>query len=267
MRIFFTVAILLLSLPGQVHAEDVLAQVIASAFRAPANVARDSYRHPLDTLKFFGLQANYTVVELSPGNGWYTEILAPYLRAQGQLIIGADDPASAKPEVLQRLKRFKNKLEESPALYDKVIVRTFSLPSQLDYAAPGSVDLVLTFRNVHNWMEWGDAGVRAVFDSAFRSLKQGGKLGIVEHRLPSDSIQSKDTSTGYVHQDYVIRIAQESGFRLDAISEINANPRDTADHIGGVWALPPVFVNKDADRAHYQAIGESDRMTLRFVKP
>jgi predicted methyltransferase len=125
---------------------------------------------------------------------------------------------------------------------------------------------VLTFRNVHNWMEQGDAGVRAVFASAYRSLKPGGVLGVVEHRLAVDKLQDATSSSGYVHTAYVTRIAQEVGFQLDASSEINANPRDTADHVGGVWALPPSYVNKEVDRDHYQAIGESDRMTLRFVK-
>ena len=267
MRILFIASMLVFGLLGRVHADDALAQAIASASRTPANAARDIYRHPYETLTFFGLRANSTVVELSPGNGWYTEILAPYLRDKGQLIVAADDPTATKAETVQRLQKFKAKLAESPALYDRVAIREFAPPSRLNYATPGSVDLVLTFRNVHNWMEWGDAGVRAVFDSAFRSLKKGGVLGVVEHRLPADRIQSADSATGYVHQEYVIKLAKESGFVLDASSEINANPRDTADHVGGVWALPPVYTNKEIDRARYQAIGESDRMTLRFVKP
>ena len=143
----------------------------------------------------------------------------------------------------------------------------FAPPAQLAYAAPGSADLVLTFRNVHNWMDGGDAGVRAVFASAYRSLRSGGVFGVVEHRLPADRAQDATSSTGYVHQAYVVHLAQEVGFRLADSSEVNANPKDTADHVGGVWALPPSYVNKDVDRTRYQAIGESDRMTLKFVKP
>lgn len=169
------------------------------------------WRHPYETLNFLGLRPDSTVVEISPGGGWYTEILAPYLRDKGLL--------------------------------------------------------VLTFRNVHNWNLNGDEGVRAVFASAYQSLKHGGVLGVVEHRLPAGMTQDAISSTGYVHQAYVVRMAQSVGFTLEAASEINANPKDTADHVGGVWALPPSYVNKDVDRDKYQAIGESDRMTLKFTKP
>jgi predicted methyltransferase len=267
MKKIFTLGVLALSLLAGAHADDALLQVISSAARTPANVARDPWRHPFETLTFFGLRANSTVVELSPGNGWYTEILAPYLRTNGLLILAADDPLSPKVEAQKYLQRLKAKLAESPALYDRVVLGVFAPPTKLEYAAPGSVDLVLTFRNVHNWMSEGDVGVRAVFESAYRALKPGGVLGVVEHRLPVNRSQSADSHTGYVHQDYVIRLAQESGFRLEASSEINANPRDNADHVGGVWALPPTYVNKEVDKATFQAIGESDRMTLKFVKP
>jgi predicted methyltransferase len=260
-------ALLVLGPCAGVQADDALQQAITSPIRTPAYAARDPWRHPNETLTFFGLQPDSTVVEISPGAGWYTEILAPYLRAKGQLILAADDPESTKPETVKNLERLKAKLSAQPALYDRVRVGVFAPPAKLDYAAPGSVDLVLTFRNVHNWMDQGDAGVRAVFASAYRSLKPGGVLGLVEHRLPADRAQDATSSTGYVHQTYVTRIAQEVGFRLEASSEINANPKDSADHVGGVWALPPSYVNKDVDRQHYQAIGESDRMTLKFVKP
>ena len=248
-------------------ADEALQQAIASPTRTTAFVARDSWRHPLETLGFFGIRADSTVVEISPGGGWYTEILAPYLRANGRLILAADDPDSPKPETVKSLERLKAKLAANPERYDKVTLAVFAPPAKLDYAAPGSVDLVLTFRNVHNWMAKGDDAVRGVFASAYRSLKPGGVFGVVEHRLPASRVQDAGSSTGYVHQAYVTRLAQEVGFRLEASSEINANPLDHADHVGGVWALPPAYANKDVDRDKYQAIGESDRMTLKFVKP
>jgi predicted methyltransferase len=252
---------------AQAQTDASLQQAIASPARTPAYAARDNARHPYETLTFFGLRPDSTVVELSPGGGWYTEILAPYLRAQGQLILAADDPESTKPETVKSLERLKAKLGARPDLYDRVQQTVFAPPAKLDYAVPGSADLVLTFRNVHNWMDRGDDGVRAVFASAYRSLKPGGVLGVVEHRLPADKPQDATSSSGYVHQAYVTRIAQEAGFQLEASAEINANPKDTADHTGGVWALPPTYVNKEVDRERYQAIGESDRMTLKFVKP
>ncbi len=261
------VALLTALLALGAQADELLREVIASSDRTPAFTARDAWRHPYETLTFFGIRADSTVIELSPGGGWYTEILAPYLRDKGQLILAADDPQSTKPESVKSLERLQAKLAASPQRYDKVVLSVFAPPAKLDYATPGSADLVLTFRNVHNWMVDGDAGVRGVFESAYRSLKKGGVFGVVEHRLPTDRAQDATSSTGYVHQDYVIRIAKEAGFQLSAQSEINANPKDTADHIGGVWALPPTYVNKDVDRDRYQTIGESDRMTLKFVKP
>jgi predicted methyltransferase len=263
-------AVLALGLQGLAQAQvadEALKAAIAGAQRTPANAARDGWRHPYETLRFFGLRPDSTVVEISPGGGWYTEILAPYLREHGQLILAGDDPESDKPATVQALERFKARLQAQPAVYGRVAMTVFAPPAKLNYAASGSADLVLTFRNVHNWSKFGDEGVRAVFASAFRSLKQGGVLGVVEHRLPADRPQDANTSTGYVHQDYVIAMAQSVGFRLEAASELNANPRDTADHPGGVWALPPSYANKEVDRDIYQAIGESDRMTLKFIKP
>jgi predicted methyltransferase len=258
---------MLLGVGAGAQADEALKQAIANPGRTPAYAARDIWRHPYETLQFFGLRPDSTVVEISPGGGWYTEILAPYLRDKGQLILAADDPESTKPETVKSLERLKAKLGAQPLVYDRVRLGVFAPPAKLDYAPSDSADLVLTFRNVHNWMDNGDAGVRNVFESAYRSLKKGGVFGVVEHRLPAERIQDATSSTGYVHQSYVIRIAQEAGFTLAASAEINANPKDTADHVGGVWALPPSYVNKDVDKDKYQAIGESDRMTLRFVKP
>jgi len=210
--------------------DTALQAAIASPARTPAFAARDNWRHPYETLRFFGLRTDSTVVELSPGAGWYTEILRPYLQAHGQLVLATQ------------------------------------IPQELNYTAPETADLVLTLRNVHNWQMRSDATVQAVFASAYRSLKHGGVFGVVEHRLPAGAKATEDNK-GYVPTDFVIRVAQAVGFRLEAQSEINANPADKASHPGGVWALPPSYMNKDTDRPTYQAIGESDRMTLKFVKP
>ena len=272
MRCSFLVRALLVTLVGllsaTLHAEDAALQAaIANPDRTPAFAVRDVWRHPYETLQFFGIKPDSTVVELSPGGGWYTEILAPYLREKGRLILAADDPQSTKPEAIQSLQRLKAKLAARPSWYDRVVVSVFAPPQKLDYANAGSADLVLTFRNVHNWQtdSSGDA-VQAVFQSAFKALRSGGVFGVVEHRLP-EGRAADATNRGYVSTAYVIAQAKAVGFRLDGQSEVNANPRDPVSHVGGVWALPPTLVNREVDRDRYTAIGESDRMTLRFVKP
>ncbi len=267
MNKFCTAALLALTLLGQAHADDALKAAIAAPHRTPAFALRDVWRHPYETLSFFGIRPEMTVVELSPGGGWYTEILAPYLRDKGRLVLAADDPLSTDAYRRRSGERLQSKLAALPAVYGRVQLAVFAPPLRLQYAAPGSADLVLTFRNVHNWVEDGEDVARAVFQSAFDSLKPGGVFGVVEHRLPADRVQDAKTSTGYVHVAYVTRLAQSVGFRLAGASEVNANPRDSADHPGGVWALPPSYANKDKERERFAAIGESDRMTLRFVKP
>lgn len=252
---------------GAAHADEALKAAIASSERTPSNVRRDAARHPYETLTFFGIQPTMTVVELSPGNGWYTEILAPYLRAHGKYIAGSYSTNSPDTYLRAYAERFRAKLAANPALYDKAEVAVFEPPEHLSYAQPGSVDMILTFRNIHNWIPNGEANMTKLFKSAYDSLKQGGVLGVVEHRLPADKPQDATASTGYMHESYVIGLIEKAGFKLAAKSEINANPKDTADHPNGVWALPPTYRNKDQDRAKYQAIGESDRMTLKFVKP
>ena len=244
-------------------ADDALQAAIAGTSRTPANVARDVYRHPYETLSFFGIKPNMTVVELVPGGGWYTEILAPYLRANGRYI-GAGTPADP---VKRTGMAFKNKLDSNPAVYDKAVTGVFAPPSNYNIAPAGSADMVLTFRNVHNWIEGGDAQMVAVFKQMYTVLKPGGVLGVVYHRLPEKATQDATASSGYVKESYVIGIAEKAGFKLVAKSDINANPKDNAEHKKGVWALPPTYANRDEDRAAYQAIGESDRMTLKFVKP
>lgn len=251
---FIAATLAIAGLGAQAQAGDPLQAAVAAEHRTVGNVARDAARHPYETLAFFGIKPGDTVVELAPGGGWYTEILAPYLREQGQLY--AADGGSA---------RFKAKME-SLAVYGKVKITAFNpAKGQLDIAPPGTVDAVLTFRNIHNWMAGGTA--QAVFDAAFKALKPGGVLGVEEHRLPAARTQDPKAPTGYVQEAAVIQFAQAAGFKLAGRSEINANPRDTADHAEGVWTLPPTYALKDKDRAKYQAIGESDRMTLRFVKP
>lgn len=250
------------------QADQALKDVIGGAHRTPAFVARDAARHPYETLTFFGIKPTHTVVELSPGGGWYTEILAPYLRDKGQLILAGDDPASEIAYFQRSAARLKDKLAATPALYDKAQVTVFAAGAgKLDYAKPGSADLVLTFRNAHNWIANGEEKAQAAFKSAFTALKPGGVFGVVEHRRPASAKQDEKAASGYVHQAYVIRMAESVGFKLAASSEINANPKDTADHEGGVWSLPPSYGLKDKDRAKFEAIGESDRMTLKFVKP
>ena len=235
-------------------ADAQLRTAIASSHRSSANVARDAWRHPYETLTFFGIKPTMTVVELSPEGGWYTEILAPYLRQDGKLIsAGAIS---------------RNLLESNPTVYGKVVRGAFSPEKALyNFAPPNSVDMVLTFRNVHNFVELGDDKVRGVFKALYTSLKPGGVLGVTDHRLPESMPQDATATSGYVHESYVIKMAESAGFKLAGKSEINANPKDKADHKGGVWALPPTLTNAALDRDKYLAIGESDRMTLKFVKP
>lgn len=242
--------------PAFAQTADPLKAAVAADNRLVGNVARDAWRHPYETLSFFGVKPTDTVVELAPGGGWFTEILAPYLRESGQLY--AADGGSV---------RFKAKME-SMGVYSKVKITPFDAgKGLLEIAPPGSVDVVLTFRNVHNWMGMGGDKAQSVFDAAFKALKSGGVLGVEEHRLPASRTQDPKAGSGYVQEAVVIKFAETAGFKLAGRSEVNANPKDTADHPDGVWTLPPTYALKDKDRAKYQAIGESDRMTLKFVKP
>ena len=246
-----------------------LQAALAGSHRDPANVARDAFRHPAETLTFFGIKPTHTVVEIAPGGGWYTEVLAPYLRDNGKLYAAHADPETTSNYYKRSLAAYKEKLAGNPAVYGKVEMTVFAPPAKVAVAPAGSADLVVTFRNVHNW--WmrggGDANVQAAFKGMYDALKPGGVLGVVEHRLPASRPASEQENSGYMHEAYVIKMAEAVGFKLEAKSEINANPKDTANHEGGVWALPPTLTNGDKDRATYQAIGESDRMTLKFVKP
>ncbi|MES3020598.1 MAG: methyltransferase [Pseudomonadota bacterium] len=265
MKRLILAALLAAGVSGMAHAHDPLKDAIANTARTPANAARDAARHPYETLSFFGIKPNMTVVELSPGGGWYTEILAPYLKAEGKLIAAGPSPKSSSAYESRSGTNFQKKLEAAPALFDKVQLGWFAHPTTYDFAKPGSVDMVLTFRNIHNWTGEGDDKLKVTLKSVYDALKPGGVFGVVDHRMPADKAVKADS--GYLHEAYVIKMVESVGFKLAAKSEVNANPKDTADHNKGVWALPPVLANKDVDRAKYVAIGESDRMTLKFVKP
>ena len=244
-----------------------LDNILADPHRPAADRARDRYRHPKDTLLFFGIRPEMSVLEVWPEPGWYTDVIAPLVRDRGKYYgaVMQADPASRY--VSARLEAYRNKLASDPTLYGNASIVTFPANGG-DVVPPGSVDMVVTFRNLHNWIgQGGDDELKGVFKAVYTSLKPGGVLGIEEHRLPEAVPQDAKTSTGYVHESYVIRMAESVGFRLAAKSDINANPNDKADHKSGVWALPPTLANRDQDRARYQAIGESDRMTLKFVKP
>ncbi|WP_425480832.1 class I SAM-dependent methyltransferase [Montanilutibacter psychrotolerans] len=240
---------------------------IAGDWRSAGNVARDRYRHPRETLTFFEVMGGQTVIEITPGGGWYAEILAPYLRQDGQYIAAMVDPA-AVPEGRGRdnQQRYRSQLDAkfaaAPAQFDRARVVAFN-PVQPVFGPPASADAVLTFRNVHNWRMAGQA--EGMFKGFFAVLRPGGTLGVVEHRAAADV--PADDKSGYVGQAQIIAMAQAAGFVLDASSEVNANPADTRDHPNGVWTLPPVNDHEPADNAKYKAIGESDRMTLRFRKP
>lgn len=248
-------AILAKPAPG----DNGLAAAIAAPHRSEASRARDQYRHPAETLAFFGLKPTHNVVELWPGTGWYTEILAPYLAAKGTLTV-------ASP-VGRQTARIAEKLDADPGLYGKVRRANFPAADGAALVPDGSADLVLTFRNVHNWRFGGTDNVQASFQQIYRMLKPGGVLGIVEHHLPEAMDSAKEEKSGYMKRSSVIGFATSAGFRLVAESAINANPKDTHDWPDGVWTLPPNFRLGDKDRARYAAIGESDRMTLKFVKP
>ena len=231
--------------------------------RSPANRARDGDRHPLATLQFFGVQPGQTVLEIWPGGGaWWTEILAPYLHDGGHYIAAL--PLGGNAERSKGRQAFLQHLAAAPTVYDRVQIVDFS-PDQTGIVAPDSVDMLLTFRNLHDWLADGQGA--AAFQNFFRVLKPGGILGIEDHRARSDQPQDPLAKSGYVREDYTIALAEAAGFRLLGKSEVNANPRDTKDYPAGVWTLPPSYRLHEQDHDRYQAIGESDRFTLKFVKP
>jgi predicted methyltransferase len=253
--------------PAATAADAQLAKAIASPARTAEFRARDRYRHPEQTLEFFGIKPDQTVVEIWPSPGWYTEILAPYLRDHGQYY--AAGAAASLPNASEGTKKgvaaFKAKLDADPARYDKVIVTEFRPPMRTAICPPGTADLVLTFRNVHNWII-GDYEQDA-FNAFYAALKPGGTLGVVEHRAKPGSTLQQTKDSGYTNESYIRALAANAGFRFAGSSPVNNNPRDTKSYPKGVWTLPPVLTEGDKDRDKYLAIGESDRMTLKFTKP
>jgi predicted methyltransferase len=248
-------------------AGDSLSAAIASSSRTPKYAARDAYRHPLQTLQFFGLRPDQTVVEIWPGRGWYMEILAPYLRDHGRYYaaIEAPDVAGASQEAKDDAAFLRKRIADDPAHFGKVVITDLHPPQLTEICPPGTADLVLTFRNVHNWVDEGTQ--QQQFNTFFKALKPGGVLGVVEHRAKPGTSLEETKKSGYVDEAYVKKLATAAGFRFDAASPVNDNPKDTKDYAKGVWTLPPTLALGDKDRDKYLAIGESDRMTLRFVKP
>jgi predicted methyltransferase len=236
---------------------------LAGDWRRPQDVLRDRFRHPGQTLAFFGVQPDHTVIEITPGGGWYADILAPYLRARGHYI-GAQPAAAADSAGGKRNAALREQFAGNTSVYGDAELRGFD-PAAPVFGPAASADAVLTFRNVHNWVSAGNA--EAYFKAFFDVLKPGGTLGVVDHRAKQGSTLEAMKKSGYLTETLVIDLAQQAGFQLVAGSEVNANPLDTTDHPNGVWTLPPTNRHDPADDAKYQAIGESDRMTLRFRKP
>lgn len=242
-----------------------LQKIISANHRSQEHKHRDQFRHPEQTLAFFDVQPTMTVVEISPGEGWYTEILAPYLREKGKLYAAHFSPDSPMQFHKDSLKAFLEKMQKQPQLYDKVEITALPTANRPQIVPENSADRVLTFRNVHNWMKNGQAA--SVFSAMFNALKPGGILGVVEHRGNLLKPQDSQAKSGYVSEDYVIDLARNAGFEFLAKSEINANPKDTKNYPEGVWTLPPTLRLKNKDKEKYLAIGESDRMTIKFMKP
>jgi predicted methyltransferase len=240
-----------------------LKAVVNGEQRSAEHKARDKYRHPVETLAFFGIRPNMTVVELWPFGGWFTEIIAPYVKDQGTYYAAAMDPTSSDREDVEYNGELKKLLDAHPELFGKVKWSVLA-KGKYNIAPDGSADLVLTFRNIHNWVWSGDE--KEVFAAAFRALKPGGVLGVEEHRA-NDPKAKPGRGQAYVGEDYAISLIESVGFKLAGRSNINNNPKDTKDYPKGVWTLPPSFAMGDTDHAKYAAIGESDRFTLRFVKP
>lgn len=243
---------------GEVAEQNKLDAAIAGELRSAENKARDQYRHPKETLEFFGVEPDDLVVEMWPGGGWYTEILAPYLADEGSLALVASE---------SRLESVRKLAADNPDAFKSVLFSPVENQGDETTFPAGGADVVLTFRNVHNW-EMGDEPYGAAqFAAMFEMLRPGGTLGVVDHRLPEDRPDEDMKSSGYMKQSHVIALAEAAGFELVEASEINANAADTADHPEGVWTLPPRLRLEDQDRDKYLAIGESDRMTLKFRKP
>jgi len=245
---------------------DALRDAAQGEHRPQEHIERNQYRHPVQTLRFFEVEPQMTVVEVWPGGaGWYTEVLAPFMRDQGTFYAAQFPPDSDIAFYTRNLEKYREKIAAKPGIYDQVKVTHLWPPRHTRIAPPGSADRVLTFRNVHNWAlaEKTDR----YFEAFFKALKPGGILGVVEHRAPEGRPLKQQIESGYMTEDYVIRHAEKAGFKLVAEREINATPRDAASHPEGVWTLPPTLRLGEKNREKYRAIGESDRITLKVVKP
>ena len=243
---------------------DELSRILAGEQRSEQDRARDVYRHPKETLLFFGIRPEMSVLEVWPEPGWYTEIIAPLVREKGRYTAAVMAPDPSSSFVTKRRAEYQGKLTAHPELYDKVVVAV--LPTDGSAVVPaGSLDMVVTFRNLHNWMAEDYAS--RVFATFYKALKPGGVLGIVEHRGNPAVPQDPKAKSGYVNEDYAIKLIEAQGFRLVAKSQVNSNPKDTKDYEQGVWTLPPSYRLGEKDHDKYAAIGESDRFTMRFVKP
>lgn len=238
--------------------------ILAGSQRTAADRSRDEYRHPKATLLFFGIRPNTRVLQVWPDSGWYTKILAPLVRTKGRYFAGVIAPDPGSRFLQARDADYRRLLSSRPDLYGAVKVVSFPLDGR-DVAPPGSLDMVLSFRDLHEWMALGDA--QQALATIYRALAPGGVFGVVDNRADPAMPQDPRAKNGYVRQDYAIRLIEAAGFRLVATSEVNANPNDTKNYPAGVWTLPPDYRLGNIDRARYQAIGESDRFTLKFVKP
>jgi predicted methyltransferase len=245
---------------GAGGSDALIQHAIDGSWRSAAHKARDRYRHPLQTLEFFGLRPDSTVIELEPGTGWYTEILAPVLHARGHLI------EAVPPADQGGASAFAAKLRADPAVFGNVRLVAFAPPGQVKLGPPDSADMVLTFRNAHDWLDDGPATLASVFRAAFAVLKPGGVFGVVGHRArPYANAVESANELHRIPEDYAIEAGLKAGFQLAGVSEINANPKD--HETVNVHRLPPDLAGPDTEHAKMLAIGESDRMTLRFVKP
>lgn len=250
---------------GQTKLNPQLDAALANELRQATNLQRDQYRHPGETLSFFDIKPTDTVIELWPGGRWYAEILAPYLAKEGHYIAANFDvnpPESVKsPAYKIRLgKALVQWLDDNGARLGAASTLPFAPPRLVSLGDDNSADAVLTFRNLHNWAM--DGQLENVFDAAYQVLKSGGVFGVVEHRAKP----GMDVKSGYMVQEEIIALAEQSGFALVSSSEVNANAKDSKDHPKGVWTLPPSLKLGDQDKEKYLAIGESDRMTLKFIK-
>ncbi len=241
---------------------------LAGTQRTEKEKARDAFRHPKETLELFGLKDDMTVVEISPGGGWFTAVIAPVVRDHGKLVVVGGDPnGDPKSEGTQNAIALQDRFKKTPSAFDKVQSVVLKRDAEPVFGPPESADMVLTFRNLHNWVEAKNAD--HILAAAFKVLKHGGVLGVTDHRANAGASTDPKAigDTGYIPEDYAIKVVEAAGFKLAAKSEVNANTKDTKDYPKGVWTLPPTYELGEVDHAKYEAIGESDRMTLKFIKP